>query len=352
VGVVETVGAVAELTAASSDGITSSPLGPSREAAKGRREMTSAIDLPALTIARIAHLIRAGELSPVDLTEAYLSRIERLDPLIGAYITMTAERARADASRAAAELADGRDRGPLHGVPIALKDLFDTAGLRTTGGAKFMADRVPERDSTVARKLAEAGAVLLGKLNTHELALGVTTNNPHFGPTRNPWDLAAIPGGSSGGSAAATAASLAAGKFGNDNGGSIRIPASLCGVVGLKPTYGRVSGAGVLHLSWTFDHTGPLTRTVEDAALLLGAIAGDDPGDPATVPVPVDDYTAGLGRGVDGLRVGVPRPFFTSGSTTRFGRQWSGPWRSCAGWERRSRRLTWAGTRRGATRAR
>ena len=195
-------------------------------------------------------------------------------------------------------------------MPIGLKDLYDTAGIRTAGGAKILADRVPETDSTVARKLRDAGAVLLGKLNTHELAFGVTTNNPHFGATHNPWNLDAIPGGSSGGSGAAIAAGLAAATTGTDTGGSIRIPASLCGCVGLKPTYGRVSKAGVLPLSWLLDTAGPITRTVEDAAVMLQAMAGYDPDDFSTVPVPVDDYLAQLGEGVRGLRLGVPRAYF------------------------------------------
>jgi aspartyl-tRNA(Asn)/glutamyl-tRNA(Gln) amidotransferase subunit A len=267
-------------------------------------------DLTTITIPQIATAIRRRELSPVELTEAYLDRIEWLNPRLNAYVTVTAERARDDARRAEAEIAAGTDRGPLHGVPLALKDLFDTAGIRTAGGAKIYAERVPAADSTVARRLREAGSVLLGKLNTHELAFGVTTNNPHFGPTRNPWDTDRIPGGSSGGSGAATAAAMAAATMGSDTGGSIRIPASLCGVVGLKPTYGRVSKAGVMPLSWLFDHVGPITRTVEDAALMLAAVAGYDAADCSTVPVPVDDYPAALERGIAGLRVGVPRTWF------------------------------------------
>ncbi len=178
---------------------------------------------------------------------------------------VTAERARADARHATDEIASGSYRSPFHGVSLALEDLYATAGIRTAGGAKILADRVPATDSTIARKLREAGAVLLGKLNTHERAFGVTTANPHFGPTHKPWKLDAIPGGSSGGSGAAIAAGLAAATTGTDTGGSIRIPASLCGCVGLKPTYGRVSKAGVLPLSWLLDTAGPITRTVEDA---------------------------------------------------------------------------------------
>ena len=268
------------------------------------------INLAKLSIAHAAAALRAGELSPLELTEAYLDRIEALNPRVNAYITVTAERARDDARRATEELAAGRLRGPLHGIPIAHKDLYETAGIRTTGGSKIHADHIPTADSTVARKLREAGTILLGKLNTHEYAYGVTTNNPHYGPTRNPWDLARIPAGSSGGSGAAIAAGLATATTGSDTGGSIRMPASLCGVVGLKPTYGRVSKAGVLPLSWRFDHTGPLTRTVLDAGLMFNAIAGYDPADATSLRLPFEDVTKGIGEGIRGLRVGVPRGYF------------------------------------------
>jgi aspartyl-tRNA(Asn)/glutamyl-tRNA(Gln) amidotransferase subunit A len=264
----------------------------------------------SLTVAQAASALRARQLSSLELTEAYLRRIDRLNPVVNAFITVTAERAIDDARRATDELVRGRDRGPLHGIPIAFKDLFATAGIRTTAGAKLLADWVPDEDGTTVRRLCEAGAVLLGKLNTHELAFGGTTNNPHFGPTRNPWDPDRIPGGSSGGSAAAIAADLAAATLGTDTAGSIRAPAALCGVVGVKPTYGRTSTAGVVAVSGLFDHVGPITRTVEDAALVLRVIAGYDPGDHAAARVPVDDYPAGLAAGVRGLRVGVPRPWF------------------------------------------
>ncbi|MFI5319335.1 MAG: amidase [Myxococcota bacterium] len=270
----------------------------------------SDLDLANLSIARAARALRAKELSPLELTDAYLRRIEQLNPRVNAYIAVTAERARGDARRATDELAAGKPRGPLHGIPIAHKDLYETAGIRTTGGGKFHASHVPAEDCTVARKLREAGTILLGKLNTHEYAYGVTTNNPHYGATRNPWDLTRVPAGSSGGSGAAIAAGLATATTGTDTGGSIRMPASVCGVVGLKPTYGRVSKAGVLPLSYAYDHAGPIARTVEDAALLLNAIAGYDPADAASVRVPVDDATAQLGAGVRGLRVGVPRAWF------------------------------------------
>jgi aspartyl-tRNA(Asn)/glutamyl-tRNA(Gln) amidotransferase subunit A len=269
--------------------------------------MSDLSDLTDLSIAGAAGAIHRRELSPVELTDAYLIRIDKVDPALGCYVEVTQERARADARRAADELAGGQDRGPLHGVPLALKDLVDTAGITTAAGAKVYAERVPAADATVARRLAEAGSVLLGKTNTHELAFGITTTNPHFGPTRNPWDPSRIPGGSSGGSGAAVAAGLAAGAIGTDTGGSIRIPASMCGCVGLKPTFGRVSAAGVVPLSRSADHVGPLTRTVEDAAIVLGAIAGYDPDDAVTVAVAVPDYRAGLSDGIAGLRIGVPR---------------------------------------------
>lgn len=270
----------------------------------------ASVDVAGMTIAWAGRLLRRRGVSPVALTRAYLERIERLNPLLNAYVTVTAERALADARRAQREMAAGRDRGPLHGVPIGLKDLYDTAGIRTAGGAKVYAERVPDRDATTTRKLREAGSVLLGKTNTHEVAFGVTTDNPHFGRTCNPWDTTRIPGGSSGGSGAAIAAGLAAGTMGTDTGGSIRNPAALCGVVGLKATYGRVSKAGVMPLSWLNDHAGPITHTVEDAALMLQAVAGYDPDDFSTVRTPVPSYTAHLRQGVHGLRVGVPRRFF------------------------------------------
>ena len=267
-------------------------------------------ELTDLTIADAARALERRQISSSDLTRAYLERIERLNPAINAYVLVTAPRARADAAAADAEIAAGRLRGPLHGIPIGLKDLYDTAGIETAGGSSVLRGRVPERDSTAARKLAEAGAVLLGKTNTHEFAWGTTTNNPHTGATHNPWNLECIPGGSSGGSGAAIAARMAAGTLGTDTGGSIRIPAALCGCVGLKPTFGRASKAGVLPMSWQFDHPGPITRTVEDAAIMLQAIAGYDPEDFATVPVPVPDFRAELEAGVKGLRVGVPREQF------------------------------------------
>jgi aspartyl-tRNA(Asn)/glutamyl-tRNA(Gln) amidotransferase subunit A len=267
-------------------------------------------DLTALSIAEAGALIVRRQVSPVELTDAYLAQLERQNPLLNAYVTVTGDAAREEARAAEREIGSGTYRGPLHGIPIALKDLYDTKGIRTAAGSKILWDRVPDEDSAVTTLLRAAGAISLGKTNTHEFAYGVTTNNPHFGATRNPWNPDCIPGGSSGGSGAAVAAGVAAMAMGSDTGGSIRIPAALCGTVGLKATHGRVSTAGVIPLSWTLDHAGPLTRTVEDAALVLNAIAGYDPNDAMTVPMPVDDYTRDLAAGVRGLRLGVPRAGF------------------------------------------
>jgi Asp-tRNA(Asn)/Glu-tRNA(Gln) amidotransferase A subunit family amidase len=264
-------------------------------------------DLTDLTIAQAAQRLAEGDVSSSDLTEAYLARIERLEPTLNAYVEVVADRARQDAAAADAELAGGQRRGPLHGVPIALKDLVDTEGIATAGGAEVYRGRVPGADAPVAQRLRAAGSVLLGKTNTHELAFGVTTNNPHFGATHNPWDPSRIPGGSSGGSGAAVASRTAAMAIGTDTGGSIRIPAALCGCVGLKATYGRVPKTGVMLLSDLADHVGPLARTVLDAALVLQAIAGYEAGDPTTVPMPVPDYAAALDGDVRGLRIGLPR---------------------------------------------
>jgi aspartyl-tRNA(Asn)/glutamyl-tRNA(Gln) amidotransferase subunit A len=264
-------------------------------------------DLASLTLAEAASAIQSGSLSPVELTEAYLDRVDRLNPTLNAYITITADLARAEARAAQ----DGTGpSGPLRGIPIALKDLFDTAGVRTSGASKILAGRVPTQDATVTARLRAAGAVLLGKLNMHEFAYGVSNDNPHHGPARNPWNMERIPGGSSGGSGVAIAAGLCLGTLGSDTGGSIRIPAALCGITGLKPTYGRVSRAGVLPLSWSMDHVGPMARTVRDCAILLGVIAGHDPSDPASANEPVPDYLDGLEDGAGGLRIGLPRRYF------------------------------------------
>lgn len=252
---------------------------------------------------------RKRELSPVEVTRALLARIEKLDPTLRAFVTVTADRALADA-RAAEEALGRGDGRPLLGIPVAHKDIYLTRGIRTTGGSALLADWIPDEDSTCARRWREAGTVLLGKLITHEFAMGLQFPGHRFPPARNPWNLNHIPGGSSSGSGAALAAGLVHGATGSDTGGSIRGPAAFCGVVGLKPTYGRSSRAGVLTLSWTLDHTGPLARTVEDCALLMQSLAGHDPLDPASSRMPVDDYAAALTGDVRGARVGVVRNYF------------------------------------------
>jgi aspartyl-tRNA(Asn)/glutamyl-tRNA(Gln) amidotransferase subunit A len=264
------------------------------------------------TIRELGVRYRQRELSPVEVTRTLLGRIERLDPMLHAFITLTADRAMADARAAEAALQRG-DARPLLGIPVAHKDIYCTRGIRTTGGSALLADWLPEDDATCVRRWQEAGTVLLGKLITHEFAFGLQLPGHRFLPARNPWNLAHIPGGSSSGSGAALAAGLVVGATGSDTGGSIRGPAAFCGIVGLKPTYGRVSRAGVLTLSWTLDHTGPMARTVEDCAYLLQAMAGYDAADPASSRVPVEDYLAPLGRDIRGVKIGVPRAYFFDG---------------------------------------
>lgn len=268
------------------------------------------MELTALTITEAAGLLARGEISPVELTQAFLRRIEELTRALNCFITLTADAALQSARQAEAEIRGGDYRGTLHGIPLALKDLYETRGVRTTAGSKFFSDNVPSTDAVVVDRLGFAGATLLGKLNMHEIALGVTNNNPHFGACHNPWNLDCTPGGSSGGSAAALAAGLCLGSLGSDTGGSIRIPASLCGVVGLKPTYGRVSLRGVIPLSWSLDHAGPMARRVKDVAVLLQAIAGYDPHDPASVDVQVPDYLAEIDQGVRGWRIALANDGF------------------------------------------
>jgi aspartyl-tRNA(Asn)/glutamyl-tRNA(Gln) amidotransferase subunit A len=263
--------------------------------------------LTALTISEAAVLIASRQLSPVELTRACLERIEKLDSQLNSFLTMTADLAVAQAQVAEADIQRGDYRGPLHGIPIALKDLYETAGIRTTCGMKLLGDYVPAQDGVVVQQLDSAGAVLLGKLNMHECALGVLNDNPHYGFCRNPWDTARAPGGSSGGSGAALAADLCLGALGSDTRGSIRIPAALCGIVGLKPTYGRISLRGVLPLSYALDHAGPMARCMRDAALLLQVLAGYDADDPLSVNAPVDDYVTDLDKGIAGWRVAVAR---------------------------------------------
>jgi len=260
------------------------------------------------TLAALARAYREDRLSPVAATRVLLERIEGDET--NAFVTVTAERAVEDATRAEKELHSGRDRGPLHGVPVGLKDLVCTRGVRTTMGSTFFRDYVPDYSATVAEKLEGAGAVLIGKTNTHEFAYGPTGDRSYFGPTRNPRDIARITGGSSGGSGAAVAANLLYGALGSDTGGSIRIPSALCGGVGMKPTFGRVSKRGVFPLSWSLDHVGPITRTVEDNALMLNVLAGHDPLDPYSIDRPPEDFARDLERAVWGSRIGIPETFY------------------------------------------
>jgi aspartyl-tRNA(Asn)/glutamyl-tRNA(Gln) amidotransferase subunit A len=268
-------------------------------------------DLSALTLTEAATRIRSGAVTPTRLVEACLSRIQIYNPKLNAFITVLAEQARAQARQLDAEQKAGKLRSPLHGIPLALKDNIDTAGIRTTAASAVFDDRVPKEDAFVAQRLKAAGAVIIGKTNLHEFAMGGTSATSYFGPVRNPWALDRTTGGSSGGSAAAVITDLCFGALGTDTGGSIRTPASYCGVVGLKPTYGLVSIAGIVPLTLSLDHCGPLTRSVEDAALLLNQLAGYDKLDIASVEHPKEDYVEEMTHPVAGLRLGIPRaPFF------------------------------------------
>jgi aspartyl-tRNA(Asn)/glutamyl-tRNA(Gln) amidotransferase subunit A len=271
-----------------------------------------ASDATWLSLSEASRLIRDKKVSPVELTQGCLQRIERLNPKLNAFITVTAESALAQAHAAETEIQRGHWRGPLHGVPIALKDLFDTAGVRTTAASELFKDRIPAQDGEIVRRLKDAGAVLLGKLNMHEFAYGGSTVISYYGPVHNPWSFDHEAGGSSSGSAVAMAAGLCYGSVGSDTGGSIRQPSAYCGTVGLKPTYGRVSTRGVIPLSWLYDHVGPMTRTVEDAAAMLQVLAGYDPDDANSAGQPVPDYSAAFSQ-KGPLRVGVPRAYFYEG---------------------------------------
>ncbi len=270
------------------------------------------LDPTTLTIASLAPRIAAREVSPVELTACYLERIKRLNPVINAYSTVMEEDAMAAARRAEEEIAGGNYRGPLHGMPVSIKDNLAVQGYPTTAGSRILADWKPDFDATVVTRLREAGAIVLGKNNMHEWAGGGTTMNPYFGTTHNPWDTTRVPGGSSGGSAAAVAADLCLISIGTDNAGSVRNPAAWCGTVGLKATYGRVSRYGGVAGTGGFssDHFGPFTKTVEDCALVLAAIAGEDPNDPLSSPAPVPDYREGLGSAVAGMKAGVIDSYF------------------------------------------
>jgi aspartyl-tRNA(Asn)/glutamyl-tRNA(Gln) amidotransferase subunit A len=267
-------------------------------------------DLQKCTLSWLSQAIRRKEVSPVEVTRACLDRIDEHDRAINAFISVRRKPALAAARAAEREILNGHHRGPLHGIPYAAKDLFLTKGLRTTCGSRILANFVPREDAALIERLARAGAILLGKLNMHEFAFGTTSVNPHYGAVRNPWDVARIAGGSSGGSAAAIAASFALLTLGTDTGGSIRIPSALCGVSGLKPTYGRLSRRGVYPLAWSLDHPGPMAKSAADLALAMTVLAGFDPGDPSASRAPVPDYPSALSGDLEGLRLGVPAGFY------------------------------------------
>jgi aspartyl-tRNA(Asn)/glutamyl-tRNA(Gln) amidotransferase subunit A len=268
-------------------------------------------NLASLTLSEASGLLASRAVSSIELTQACLDRIEKFNPVLNAFITVTGEQALATARERDDERRRGKRVGPLHGIPVAVKDNIDTAGVRTTAASELFKDRIPSEDAEVVRRLKEAGAVVLGKTNLQEFAYGGSSAVSCFGPVHNPWALERVPGGSSGGSAAATAAGLCFGSLGTDTAGSVRMPSSYCGIVGLKATYGRVSNRGSIPLSWTLDHIGPLCRTVRDTALMLEAIAGFDARDPGSVDVPVNRYSRALALRNSKLRIGLPRhPFF------------------------------------------
>ena len=272
-------------------------------------------DLAGQSLFQLSKMIRNGELSSKELVELYLERIQKFGGSndINAYITVAGDAALRQAEELDKLAKEKKFKGPLHGLPIAIKDNLDTKDIKTTGGSKILASWMPPMDAQVVKKLKEAGAIILGKTNMHEFAFGITTNNPHYGPARNPYDFSRIPGGSSGGSAAVAAAGLCAGAIGTDTGGSVRIPAALCGVVGLKPTLGRVGRGGMMYLSFTRDVIGPITRTVRDSALILGAISGPDKRDPESSSNIVPNYISNLKDGLKGKRFGVPKKYFFEG---------------------------------------
>ena len=267
-------------------------------------------DLAFMSVSDLAAAIRRRDVSPMTITEAFLGQIRHLNDRFKAYITVTEDRALAEAAAAERELSTGTDLGALHGIPYACKDIIDTRGAPTTAGSRVL-DREPtEQDACVIERLTKDGAILLGKANLHEFAYGATGENPHFGTVANPYDSTRLAGGSSSGSAAAVAYGLAPAALATDTGGSTRVPATLCGLVGLKPTQGRVSVRGVIPYCWSFDHVGVITRTAGDAALFLETMAGHDPADPASADVPIGEYSEALDDGVRGLKIGVPRQFF------------------------------------------
>ena len=264
------------------------------------------VELLRMTISELAPKIESKEVSPVEVTEAALSEADRLQPTLNSFIAILHDRAMDQAREAESEISRGDYRGPLHGIPIGLKDNLATAGITTTVGSKVLANHVPEEDAEVVTRMKNAGAIIIGKENLEEFAAGATSNNPHFGAVHNPWGLDHMPGGSSGGGGANVAAGVTFASLGTDLGGSVRLPGTFCGVVGLKQSYGRVSQRGLMVTSFNGDHIGPMTRSVADSALVLQVIAGNDPLDPSTVPVPVPDYSAYLERNLRGLKMGIP----------------------------------------------
>lgn len=271
------------------------------------------MELNYISIKQASELLNKKDVSPVDLTKAVLERIESTDDKINSYITILGDEAIKAAKQAEKEITGGNRKGPLHGIPLGLKDLFVMKGAPSTSGSRMLENFYSPYNATVTQKLMDAGAVIVGKNNMDEFAMGSSNETSYFGPVRNPWDLERVPGGSSGGSAAAVSAGLCLGSVGTDTGGSIRQPGSLCGVVGMKPTYGRVSRHGMIAFASSLDQAGPLTRTVEDAAIILNAITGHDQNDSTSVNMAVPDYTANLGEGVRGMKIGVPREYFIEG---------------------------------------
>jgi aspartyl-tRNA(Asn)/glutamyl-tRNA(Gln) amidotransferase subunit A len=289
------------VTAAAVTGGQTRPPAPAR--------VPDAVDLPYITVTEAAALIRARRLSPVALTQAVLDRIDKVEPRVHAYLTVARDQALAAARAAEQEIAAGKYRGPFHGIPFAVKDTHYTKGIRTTANTPVLSDFVPDFDATVVARLKNAGGVLMGKLSLPEFSFGGSpVGGGEFPDAANPWDLSRTPGGSSSGSGAALAAGLVIAATGGDTSGSIRNPAALCGIVGMKPTYGRVSRHGIVTISWSLDHVGPMTRSVADNAVMLNVMAGEDPQDDSSASVPVPDYTRALSRGVRGMRIGVPRP--------------------------------------------
>ena len=268
------------------------------------------IELCYLSAAELGRLIQKKEVSPVEVTEAHLSRIGALEPTLNSFITLLPDQAMAAARQADKEIQAGRYLGPLHGIPFGLKDLYYVKGVRNTSGSKIFDHFLPDFDSTITLRLKEAGAILLGKLNLHPFAYGPTGENEEYGHMHNPWNPALIAGGSSGGSGSAVASGECTFAIGSDTGGSVRIPGALCGLVGLKPTYGRLSRHGITPLAWSQDHPGPMTRTVEDCAMAMNAVAGYDPNDPTSLNLPVPDYTKALTGDIRGVRVGVVKEYF------------------------------------------